>query len=264
MCNPSGNHLGFTLRPYLVWPLPTTSTGFPGSSDGKESASMKKAWVRFLGPEDPLEKEMATHSGILTWKIPWMEEPGRLQSIGLQRVGYIWAATLSFLLSLFLPPPPSPLWSEPPTSVVLVVVFSRSVVPGSYSAMDYSLPGSSVHGISQIRILEWLAISFSRGSSWPRNQTRVCCGRLSYLSLLIFGTLHSKGYIFPFLLFFLLLFTAICKASSDSHFAFLHFFFLGMVLIPVFYIVSWTSFHSSSGTLSIRSSPLNLFLASTV
>ena len=131
-----------------------------------------------------------------------MEEPGRLQSIGLQRVGYIWAATLSFLLSLFLPPPPSPLWSEPPTSVVLVVVFSRSVVPGSYSPMDYSLPGSSVHGISQMRILEWLAISFSRGSSWPRNQTRVCCGRLSYLSLLIFGTLHSKGYIFPFLLCF--------------------------------------------------------------
>ena len=56
-----------------------------------------------------------------------------------------------------------------------------------------------------------------------------------YLSLLFFGTLHSHGYIFPFrpLLFASLLFTAICKASSDSHFVFLHFFFLGMVLIPV-------------------------------
>ena len=61
-----------------------------------------------------------------------------------------------------------------------------------------------------------------------------------------------------------LLFTAICKASSDSHFAFLHFFFLGMVLIPASYTVSGTSVHSSSDTLSIRSNPLNLFITSTV
>ena len=39
---------------------------------------MQEAWVRFLGREDPLEKEMATHSSIPAWKIPWMEEPGRL------------------------------------------------------------------------------------------------------------------------------------------------------------------------------------------
>jgi len=88
--------------------------------------------------------------------------------------------------------------------------------------------------------------------------------RLSYLSLLFFGTLHSDEYIFPFLLCFSLLFTAICKASSDSHFAFLHFFFLEMVLIPVSCTMSRTSIHSSSGTLSIRSRPLNLFLTSTV
>ena len=60
------------------------------------------------------------------------------------------------------------------------------------------------------------------------------------------------------LLFTSLLYTAICKASSDSHFAFLHFFFLVMVLIPVSSTMSRTSIHSSSGTLSIRSSPLNL------
>ena len=59
-------------------------------------------------------------------------------------------------------------------------------------------------------------------------------------------------------------FTAICKASSGSHFAFLFFFFLGIVLIPVFCTILQTSVHSSSGTLSIRSSPLNLFLNSTV
>ena len=49
---------------------------------------MQETWVRSLGQEDPLEKEMATHSSILAWKIPWMEEPGRLQSMGLQRVGH--------------------------------------------------------------------------------------------------------------------------------------------------------------------------------
>ena len=45
---------------------------------------MQKTWVRSLGWEDPLEEEMATHSTTLAWKIPWMEEPGRLQSMGPQ------------------------------------------------------------------------------------------------------------------------------------------------------------------------------------
>ena len=49
---------------------------------------MRKTWVRSLDWKDPLEKEMATHSNILTWEIPLREEPGRLQSMGLQRVGH--------------------------------------------------------------------------------------------------------------------------------------------------------------------------------
>ena len=48
--------------------------------------TMQETQVQFLGWEDPLEKEMATHSSILAWKISWMEEPGRLQSMGSQRV----------------------------------------------------------------------------------------------------------------------------------------------------------------------------------
>ena len=48
--------------------------------------TMRETWVQSLGQEDLLEKEMAPHSSILAWKIPWMEEPGRLQSMGLQRV----------------------------------------------------------------------------------------------------------------------------------------------------------------------------------
>ena len=49
---------------------------------------MLETWVQSLGWEDLLEKEMATQSSILAWKIPWMEEPGRLQSMGLLRVGH--------------------------------------------------------------------------------------------------------------------------------------------------------------------------------
>ena len=48
---------------------------------------MQEMWVHSLGQEDPLEKEMATHSRILAWEIPWTEEPGGLQSKGSQRVG---------------------------------------------------------------------------------------------------------------------------------------------------------------------------------
>ena len=57
--------------------------------------AMQETRVRSLGWEDPLEKEMATHSSTLAWKIPWMEEPGRLQSMGLPRVGHDWVTSLS-------------------------------------------------------------------------------------------------------------------------------------------------------------------------
>ena len=52
----------------------------------KSLLTMLETWVQSLGWEDPLEKEMATHSSVLTWEIPGMEEPGGLQSLGLQRV----------------------------------------------------------------------------------------------------------------------------------------------------------------------------------
>ena len=54
----------------------------------KRLPAMLETWVQFLGREDPLEKEMATHSSIFAWKIPWTEEPGRLQSMGLSRQEY--------------------------------------------------------------------------------------------------------------------------------------------------------------------------------
>ena len=68
---------------------------FPGGSDSKASAYNVETWVWSLGQEDPLEKEMATHSSTIAWTIPLMEEPGRLQSMGSQRVGHNWATSLS-------------------------------------------------------------------------------------------------------------------------------------------------------------------------
>ena len=52
-------------------------------------SAMQETQVQFLGGEDPLEKEMAAHSKTLAWKIPWTEKPGRLQSMGLQRIGQL-------------------------------------------------------------------------------------------------------------------------------------------------------------------------------
>ena len=54
----------------------------------KRLPAMRESQVRFLGWEDPLEKEMAIHSRTIAWKIPWTEEPGRLQPMGSQRVGH--------------------------------------------------------------------------------------------------------------------------------------------------------------------------------
>ena len=66
----------------------------------KNLPALRETWVRSLGWEDPLEKKMATHSSILAWRIPWTEEPGRLQSMGLQRVGHDWATfTLNIIIS---------------------------------------------------------------------------------------------------------------------------------------------------------------------
>ena len=61
--------------------------GFPGDSDGKESACNVGDRIPSLGREDLLEKGLATYSSVLAWRILWAEEPGRLQSTGSQRVG---------------------------------------------------------------------------------------------------------------------------------------------------------------------------------
>ena len=71
----------------------------------KRLSTMQETWVRCLDGEDPLEKEMAIHSSTIAWKIPWIEEPGRLQSMGSQRVGHDWATYFHFHCSCTCPVP---------------------------------------------------------------------------------------------------------------------------------------------------------------
>ena len=75
------SHVGFRAHLKSVWASLVAQIV-------KNPPAMQETWVSSLGWEDPLEEGMATHSGILAWRIPWTEEPGGLRSIGSQRVGH--------------------------------------------------------------------------------------------------------------------------------------------------------------------------------
>ena len=85
---------------------------------------MQEKQVPSLGQEDPLEKEMAAHSSILTWEIPWTEEPGGLQSMGLQKVGYNWG-TKQQQHPRLPPTPPRPTATRDYLTVLASVVFPK-------------------------------------------------------------------------------------------------------------------------------------------
>ena len=104
-CVTRNSFLAFLSHPHsIVVSIPACHTRDPGSFPRQGGntpfwaslvaqrltrlPAMRETWVRSLGQEDPLEKEMATHSSILAWRIPWTEEPGGLQSTGSQRVGH--------------------------------------------------------------------------------------------------------------------------------------------------------------------------------
>ena len=82
------------LKNIIAW-------GSPAGSDVKESACNVGAWVRSLGQEDLMEKGRATHSSILAWRIAWTEEPGRLPSIGLQRIRCYWSVVAWAIMYIF-------------------------------------------------------------------------------------------------------------------------------------------------------------------
>ena len=72
----------------FIYKFTTEPPGFPGGSAVKNLSAEQETRVRALGQEDSLEEGMATHSSTLAWRIPWPEEPGRLRSMGSQRVGH--------------------------------------------------------------------------------------------------------------------------------------------------------------------------------
>ena len=113
----------------------------------------------FSFPFYTLETEMATHSSVLAWRIPGMGEPGGLPSLGSHRVRHDWSNLAAAAAAWYL--------SEP-------CQFHRAIV-NIQSNNDCNLLRSSVHGTLQARILEWVAMPSSRGSSRPRVRTGVCC-----------------------------------------------------------------------------------------
>ena len=121
----------------------------------KNLPAMWETQVQSLGQEDPLEKEMVIHSSVLTWRIPWTEEPGRLQFMGRQRVDTTERLTRTCIFYCIN------MWPCEVADSLLC------------DPMDCNLPVSAVYGILQARVPDWVAISFSRGSSWPRDQTWV-------------------------------------------------------------------------------------------
>ena len=86
LCAPHWKFLKDRPTPYAFWYSLQLLAGFPGDSAVKNPLANQETWVRSLGREDPLEKEITTHSSILAWEIPWTKEPGRLQSMGSQRI----------------------------------------------------------------------------------------------------------------------------------------------------------------------------------
>ena len=128
---------------------------------------------------------MVTHSSIFAWRILWTEEPGGLQSMGFLRVGHDW---VTFNHSVIL-------WNA--RSILAMKNQVKVKVAQSCLTLcdriDCSLPGSSVHGILHAKILEWVTISFCRGSSWCRDQTRV--SRIAGGFFTVWATRENIGYI---------------------------------------------------------------------
>ena len=162
--------------------------------------------VQSLGLEDPLEKEMTTHCSSLAWKIPWTEAPGspwgfkewdmtEQLTLSLSRE-HAWDQLLLFQVCKWfhlntviqwftkwetgiqtIKVENSGEWAINWTNelyICVCVLFTKSCLT-LCDPMNCSPPGSSVHGISKARILEWVAIPFSRGSFWHRDWTQVSC-----------------------------------------------------------------------------------------
>ena len=133
---------------------------------------MQETQVQSLGQEDPLEKGMATHSSIRAWKIPWFFPVNWLFTSGGQSIGAS-ASVLPVNIQGWFPLELTGLISLLYGKVKVKESKVTQSCPTLCDPMDCSLPGSSVQRIFQARILEWVAVSSSRGSSWSRDRNQV-------------------------------------------------------------------------------------------
>ena len=134
--------------------LPTpVFLGFPGGPVVKICLPMLESLAQSLGQEDPLEEEMATHASILAWRIPWTEEPGGLQSRGLQRVGHNWTTKHKHTdLHVFKMKRPIGKAKNRSFISVSLVFFSPTRTPSLDSSIPvelfFTLPSLAQHGIT--------------------------------------------------------------------------------------------------------------------
>ena len=182
----------------------------------KNLPAMQETQVQPLGWEDPPEKEMATHSGTLAWKIPWTEEPGRLQSMGSQRVRHDWATSLTLPGKSqgvsSLPP-----LRDPPFEKILISLFVwlhwvlvmawRIPVDahrllsccGAPAQLPHSMWGlssstrdwTSILCIGRQILNHWTTREVPQGPSFPRNQTDIWRG-VAALQVVYVFTLFSS------------------------------------------------------------------------
>ena len=140
---------------------------------------IQETGLQSLGQEHPLENEMETHSRNLTWKIPWTEDPGRLQSMGLQRVGRDEHTSHSIMPNSLWPHGLYSPWNSPGQNTgVGSLALLQGIFPTQGSNLGLSHCRQILYQLSHKgspRILEWVAYPFSSGSSWQRNWIRVSC-----------------------------------------------------------------------------------------
>ena len=172
----------------LAWKTPWMEE--PGRLQSMGSLGIRHDWVTSFFHFHALEKEMETHFSVLAWRIPRMVEPSGLTFMGLHRVIHDWsdlaAAVYVTVYPLYVFFEKMSIWKKK-------VLVTQSCLTFCHPK-DCSLPFSSVHGIIQARILEWVAIPFSRGSSWSRDQTQVwscTAGSLYHLS-------HQGSHLYVF------------------------------------------------------------------
>ena len=135
----------------------------------KRLPGMQETGVGSLGWEDSLEKEMATHSSTLAWKIAWMEELGRLQSVGSQRFRHNWATSflLLLLLAQMIKNPPAmqetQIWSLDEEDPLEKGMASLSSILTWESRGQRNLVGYSPQGCKELNVTEWLSTKIFYG-----------------------------------------------------------------------------------------------------